>query len=150
MASDTTVGRILVVEDHQPTAKIIATAFDEVHSSIAIVRVQDGNECVAILQGESESGTDPDLILLDLELPGIDGFTVLEHRAASPAVRRVPMIVLSGMADQHTVIKSYEHGANAFIAKPNDFDGYLRVAEEIVGFWFETATLPAGGTADQS
>ena len=136
------VGHVLIVDDHQPTARLISTAFDEVSSGVSTHVVGDGSECLSVLRGETDSTPAPDIVLLDLGLPDVDGLTVLETRSEDQSLRQIPTIVLSGRDDAETIGKCYERGANTFISKPDEFDGYLTVANAITDYWFSTAKLP--------
>ena len=142
MSSRNAAGHVLVVEDHPPTAKLVSTAFDEVDSSISTQIVRDGSECLDVLRGADDSIADPDLVLLDLALLYVDGFTVLKTRTEDAALRHTPVIVLSDSDDPETVLRCYEYGANTFIPKPDDFDGFLSIAEDVVDYWSSTAELP--------
>lgn len=142
--SSESVDDVLVVEDHQPTAKILAAAFEEADEPISTTIVGNGRECLDALRGGHDATAVPDLVLLDLDLPDIDGLTVLEIRIEEPALRAIPTIVLSGTTDRETVRRCYRLGANAFVPKPEDFDGYVTVVEAVTSFWFATAELPDG------
>lgn len=142
MSSSNTSGHILVVEDEEPTARLISVAFEEVPFLGSTHLVEDGRECLTVLRDQADGTYDPDIVLLDLDLPELDGFGVLDIRADDPALRQIPMLVFSGRNDPETIRQCYERGANAFISKPNDFHGYLSIAESIVEHWFETVDLP--------
>lgn len=135
-------GRVLVVEDHQPTAKLLVTALEEVAPSVSTTVVGDGRECLSVLRNESGSGTAPDIVLLDLDLPDVDGHAVLEERAETPSLRTIPVIVLSETNDPDTIDRCYRRGANSFISKPDGFDGYLSIATSVVDYWLSTVDLP--------
>ncbi len=137
---------VLVVEDHPPTAELLTTALEEADPSVSSSVVHGGSDCLAVLHGEDESMSYPDLVLLDLDLPDITGFVVLETRAENPVLCQIPTVVVSGRDDSETVLQCYEQGANGFISKPDDFDGYLSIAETVVQHWFSLAELPEKGT----
>ena len=134
--------RVLVVDDHEPTARLIATVMEAAGKSISTQIVRDGRECLAVLKGEIPDSRTPDLVLLDLDLPVVDGQSVLEQRRGEGSLQRIPTIVLSGSDDQDTIRTCYELGANAFIAKPGNLDEYDEVAASITDFWVSTASLP--------
>lgn len=140
MAETGTYGPLLVVEDHEPSAKIISTVFAEVAPSISVRLVSSGDECLSELRDDSTS--DPHMILLDLGLPDTNGLRILEIRNNDPNLQEIPTIVLSGQDDPETITASYAAGANSFIRKPTDFDGYLEMAETVVDYWYTTAALP--------
>lgn len=133
---------VLVIEDYEPTARMIATFLEEAMDSLSTDIAHDGKEGLALLQGEDGDGTLPDLVLLDLDLPVVDGQTILQKRREKEQLAEVPTIVFSGMDDEETVRACYREGANAFIVKPGDLDAYEEVADSIVDFWFHTASIP--------
>lgn len=139
--SSTSNRSVLVVDDHRPTARLLCTAFAEVNRTISTIVVHDGRECLDSLR-ETDPLVNPALIILDLELPHLDGFAVLDERRTDPALRRIPTIVFSGSDDHSTMTRSYDKGANAFVSKPTDFDEYVSIAQSITDFWFCTARLP--------
>lgn len=141
MVPDEVDGEVLIVEDDQATARIVSTALDAVDPGISTHVVEDGRECLAVLRGEQQSTPKPDIVLLDLGLPHVDGITVLEARTDDPSMLHIPTIVLSGTNDRETILECYEKGVNTFISKPEDFDGYLAVADSVIDYWFTTAEL---------
>ena len=96
---------------------------------------------MTILDGTEEDVTWPDLVLLDLDLPTVDGHTVLQRRRERRDLARVPTIIITGSGDPATVRRCYEEGATAFISKPGELDEYKALAEDIVDFRFHTVTL---------
>lgn len=132
--------RVLIVEDHDPTARLIATVLEDAVDSLSTDVVSNGEACLDILKGDVSDM--PDLVLLDLDLPVTDGQTVLKRREEETSIRRVPTIVFSNTDTQKTIQECYEQGANAFISKPDDLNEYESVAERITQFWFCSAALP--------
>jgi CheY-like chemotaxis protein len=135
------VSRILYVEDNPGDAQLMRIAFAEVLPTARLTIVSDGESAVRALV---EGGVPPDLVLLDLNLPRLSGHEVLERlRAADdPALRRLPVIVLSSSTAASDVQRSYDLGANAHIAKPQDLDGLQAVVDTLARYWFSTVTLP--------
>jgi chemotaxis family two-component system response regulator Rcp1 len=135
------VSRILLVEDNAGDARLVRIALAEKLPSARLSVVTDGEQALAALLG---GGPPPNLVLLDLNLPRVSGHEVLAAVRASddPAVRRVPLIVLSSSADPEDIERSYELGANAYIAKPADLDALYAVVEALARYWFSTVTLP--------
>lgn len=128
-------GHILIVEDHEPTAQLVKTVVEGVEIPVSTHIVNDGNACLAALRGEADSIPPPDLVLLDLGLPVIDGLTVLEERQGESVVCDAPTIVLSEQDDQETIEQCYEQRANAYISKPDDLDGYQAALTSAIEFW---------------
>ncbi|MBX0298034.1 response regulator [Haloarcula nitratireducens] len=86
----------------------------------------------------------PDLLLLDLDIPGEGGMALLEElKTSSVPLRRVPVIILSSEDDQATIDKAYDLGANAYLTKPTDYDTYLELVEEIRDFWLARIERPS-------
>lgn len=139
---------VLVVEDHQPTARIVSNVLRQVDPAISTDVVRDGSDCLAVLRGEHDSAAEPDIVLLDLQLLEVDGLTVLENRSDTESLRRTPIVVLSGEDDSETIVQCYDRGANTFFTKPDDLDGYEALAESIVDYWLEHAELPNRRAAD--
>ena len=98
-----------------------------------------------VLRADDERLPAPSLVLLDLNLPRLDGRAVLRAIRADPALRRLPVVVLSGAAEPGDVAAAYDLGANAYVTKPPDLDAFLAAARTIVAFWGEVATLPTAG-----
>ena len=84
----------------------------------------------------------PDLILLDLNMPRIDGKQVLQQMRSDPGLRRIPVVVLTTSKQEEDIIRSYDLGCNSFIIKPVDLDGFIRAVRELGSYWFQLVTLP--------
>ena len=134
---------ILVFEDHTATARLITTAFEETAEAVSIRTVSTGNSGLDLLHGETDEQLDPDLILLDLGLPDTEGVSVLESIRTDDTTCHLPIVVLSGQSDEKTIKRCYECGANTFIPKPDDFDGYRFLAKTMVCYWQNSANLPS-------
>ena len=134
---------ILVFEDHTATARLITTAFEETSEAVSVRTVSSGHSGLDMLYGEADEQVDPDLILLDLGLPDTKGETVLESIRTNDNTRHLPIVVLSGQSDEQTIKRCYENGANTFIPKPDDFDGYRFLAKTMLRYWQHSANLPA-------
>lgn len=150
MSSEDVTWNVLVVEDHEPTARLIVTAFGELDSPISTHVVQDGSECLSVLRNEDDSMPEPDIVLLDLDLQEIHGFDVLEARLENPSFLQIPTIVFSGKEDMASVRRCYDRGANTFIRKPEDLDGYLAITKTIADYWFSIGELPEEATNPKS
>ncbi|MBL7961373.1 response regulator, partial [bacterium] len=84
----------------------------------------------------------PNLILLDLKLPGLDGFEVLRQIKAAPIIKRIPVIVLTSSKEEGDRALSYDIGANSYLVKPVSFEGFLGVVREIEGYWLSLNVAP--------
>ena len=106
--------------------------------------VNDGEAALKFLRGEAphEDGVRPDLVLLDLNMPRMDGREVLEQVKADPALRLIPIVVLTTSEAEQDVLRSYELHANCYIRKPIDFEQFIGVVKSIESFWLNVVTLP--------
>ena len=131
--------RILLVEDNAGDAQLMRIAFGEALPEARLSVITDGETALNTLL----EGGPPDLVLLDLNLPRLSGHEVLAalRSAEDPALRRAPVVVLSSSQAASDVRRSYELGAS-HVAKPQDMDGLLAIAEAIARYWFGTVTLP--------
>jgi two-component system, chemotaxis family, response regulator Rcp1 len=131
--------RILLVEDNAGDAQLMRIAFGEALPDARLSVIADGETALSTLL----EGGPPDLVLLDLNLPRLSGHELLAglRGAEDPALRRVPVVVLSSSQAASDVRRSYELGAS-HVAKPQDMDGLLAIAEAIARYWFGTVTLP--------
>ena len=109
---------------------------------IAVAR--DGDEALALLQGPSDVrlAAMPRLVLLDPNLPGTDGFAVLERIRQHPSSRAVPVIVFTSSSDPRDIARSYRLGANGVMHKPVDFDRYVDLLQRLSGYWLAANAPP--------
>ena len=143
MKTDLNPVNILLVEDNPNDVEITRRALDrgQVKNSLTVAR--DGQEALDILfscrDGEA---TRPGLILLDLNLPKVDGREVLEKVKADPDLRRIPVIVLTTSTREEDIVRTYELGVNTFITKPVRFEDFMKVVATIEQYWIVISTLP--------
>ena len=143
----TSAGRpieILLVEDNPGDVRLTIEGLNEgkVRNNLHVVR--DGVEAVAFLrrQGAFNNVPRPDLILLDLNLPRMDGREVLAEVKADPALKTIPVVVLTTSRAEQDVLQSYELQANCYITKPVDLEHFITVVRSIEEFWLSTVRLP--------
>jgi CheY-like chemotaxis protein len=105
---------------------------------------RDGVEALALVrkEGQFASAPTPDLILLDLNLPKVDGFEVLARLKSSDVAKRIPIIILTSSKAEADIAKTYDLHANCFITKPIDLDQFVKVVRSIEDFWFTVVKLP--------
>ena len=125
---------ILLVEDNPDDAELTRIAFAEAGGECRLRVVTDGAEAVAYLQGCTPAEL-PALVLLDLNLPKLNGREVLQAIRAEPATRSLPVVVLTTSAEPFDVDKVYELGANSYIQKPVDFARFVEVVRQIGLYW---------------
>ncbi len=138
---------ILLVDDNPNDLDLTAHALkrsDEVH---CIQTAGDGVEALDFVfctgRYASRSTTNlPRLILLDLKLPRLDGWDVLQRIKGDPRTMHIPMVVLTSSSDQNDMARCYQLGANSFIIKPVDYDEFLQVARTLATYWLSLNHLP--------
>ena len=142
----TTPVEILLVEDSESDVVLTQALLKDAkvinHLSVA----RDGEEALRRirLEGEHRDGLRPDLILLDLNLPRMDGREVLRElkQSPDPELRRIPVVVLTTSDLERDVLAAYEQHANAYIPKPIDLDQFASVVNAIEAFWLSAVRLP--------
>jgi chemotaxis family two-component system response regulator Rcp1 len=135
---------ILLVDDDPADVAITTRLLERSKVRNRITSVGDGHEALAYLRGEAphEDATVPDLILLDLNMPVLDGHGVLEAMKNDATLSHIPVVILTTSDQEEDVAKSYGLHANAYITKPIGLDQLARVVEAIESFWFEVVRLP--------
>ncbi len=138
---------ILLVEDNPADIKITQRAIKESGLPVDLVVVRDGQEALDYLlntcqQAETSAARVPDLVLLDLNLPRMTGYEVLERIRATPALCRVPVVVLTTSKRQEDVVRMYSAGANTYIEKPQEFQRFVLALQTIHRYWLDFALLP--------
>jgi CheY-like chemotaxis protein len=93
-------------------------------------------------EGKYASALLPDLVILDLSLPKKDGCTVLAEVKADPVLRKIPIAIFSTSEAQRDIVRSYELGANCYVSKPGNLQGFISAVTSIGEFWFGLARLP--------
>ncbi|MBE7469748.1 MAG: response regulator [Anaerolineales bacterium] len=131
---------ILLVEDNRMDVELTLDAFQEVRLMNPVHVAPNGQEALDYLFGrgkyaDRETYPLPRLILLDLKLPGLDGFEVLRQIKSTPVLRRLPVIILTSSKEEGDRILSYDSGANSYLVKPVSFEGFLNVVRHIKGYW---------------
>jgi CheY-like chemotaxis protein len=136
---------VLLVEDDPGDVLLIREAFEfnKVHNNLNVV--SDGEQALAYLRGEGEyaDATRPDLVLLDLNLPRKDGREVLAEAKNDPALRAIPIVVLTTSEAEEDVLKSYQLHANAYVTKPVDFERFVSIVRQIDDFFVSVVRLPS-------
>lgn len=135
---------ILLVEDNPGDVRLTREALRNGSIPTNLRTVSDGLEAMAYLRkkGEYRAAPQPDLILLDLNLPRKDGREVLAEIKQDPELRRIPVVVMTTSAAEQDVLKSYDLHANCYVTKPPDFAGLVAAVRAIEDFWLTVAKLP--------
>jgi len=140
----TTTIQILLVEDNPGDVRLAREAFLEAGTPVEVTAVPDGIEALAYLRREVPyaDAVAPDLILLDLNMPRKDGRQTLAEIKQDPALRAIPVLILTTSQAESDIARCYDLHANCYIAKPVDLDQFLSIVQSIERFWFDTAILP--------
>lgn len=136
---------VLLVEDDPGDVLMTREAFEEYKMRNTLHVVSDGVEALAYLrrEGEFAEANTPDLILLDLNLPRRDGRQVLAEIKNDPDLCRIPVVVLTTSQAEEDVLRSYQLHANAYVAKPVDFERFIAVVKQIDDFFVSVVRLPS-------
>ena len=135
---------VLLVEDDPGDVLMTREAFEDNKVANRLAVVSDGESALAYLrkEGEHAEARTPDLVLLDLNLPRVDGREVLEAMKNDEALRSIPVVVLTTSEAEEDVVRSYALHANAYVTKPVDFDRFIEVVRQIDEFFVEVVRLP--------
>jgi chemotaxis family two-component system response regulator Rcp1 len=135
---------ILMVEDNPGDVRLTVEALKEGKVRNNFHTVEDGVEAMAFLrrQGRYAEAPRPDLVLLDLNLPKMNGREVLAEIKEDPELRRIPVVILTVSKAEQDILKSYNLHANCYITKPVDLDQFLEVVKSIENFWLTVVMLP--------
>ena len=131
---------VLIIEDSADDFEAATRAFARVNLTNPIKRAETGEEALAYLRSASEPT--PGLILLDLNLPGLDGRKTLDIIKQNEILKSIPVVVLTTSDDERDIDACYALGANTFIQKPVDFDRFMMAIGKLKEYWFEIAILP--------
>ena len=138
---------VLLVENDDADSQHIRDAFDTLDHETSLRIATTGDEALRLLtnRGDEPPWT-PDLVLLDLDLPRMNGFELLEALSEKPRLTRLPVLVLTKSATVEDVHESYELAANAYLTKPTDPEEYVEMVQAVADFWFRRAALPTNGS----
>jgi CheY-like chemotaxis protein len=133
--------RILLVEDSRMDVELTLDAFREARLANTISVASTGQAALDYLFGRGSYADRttyplPNLILLDLKLPGIDGHMVLRQIKGTPELKRLPVIILTSSKEEGDRALSYDNGANSYLVKPVSFEGFLDVVRQLEDYWF--------------
>ena len=136
----TRTGFILLVEDNADDVELTLRAFEKSQLADDVVVVRDGSEALDYLSGtgvhaERARSSMPAVVLLDLNLPKMDGLEVLKRIRANERTRRLPVVVLTSSNEERDVLRSYDLGANSFVRKPVDFVEFVEAARQLGLYW---------------
>jgi CheY-like chemotaxis protein len=135
----TELRKILLAEDNPNDVELTLAALRENHLVNEVVVVRDGAEALDYLFRRNafaaRTGGNPALMLLDLKMPKVDGIEVLRQVKSDPAVRTIPIVVLTSSREEQDLVMSYDFGVNAYVVKPVDFPEFVQAVRVLGGFW---------------
>ena len=133
------------MEDNPADVRLIGDAFEEIHANHHLNVAADGEDALDFLfrRGAHINAPEIDLVLLDLNLPVMNGHSVLQEIRANPETALTPVVVLSYSNARKDVQKAYALHENGYIKKPRDLDGIFRAMDSLRTFWLELAELPS-------
>jgi CheY-like chemotaxis protein len=141
---------ILIVEDSEDDYEATLRAFKKVNLHNPVFWCRSGDDALSYLKSENpltggKNHSMPGLILLDLNMPGLDGRKTLQLVKQDEKLKRIPVIILTTSADERDIRRCYEMGANTYLQKPVSFEGLIESIKRLKAYWFEIALLPKDG-----
>lgn len=135
---------VLLVEDSPSDAKLLQTMMQVAKLYTRVVHVGDGAAALDYMyqRGPYSQSPRPDLVLLDLNLPKVNGFEVLHTLKDDPTLKVIPIVVMTSSSSEEDVLKSYQHHANCYVTKPVDFNQFQKIVQTLDTFWFTIVQLP--------
>jgi len=135
---------ILLVEDNEDDVLLTREGLKRSKVAVNLHHVENGAQCMAYLRRESEYANvpTPDVILLDLNMPVMNGYEVLEQIANDAKLNHLPVVILTTSADEQDILKMYRLRCSSYIVKPVDFIQFQRVINEFTNYWFSVVVLP--------
>jgi len=138
--------RILLVEDSARDAELILDALESHKVVNEVMHVRDGAEALDYLcrrgQFAGRSDAQPVLMLLDLKLPKVDGLEVLRHVKGDPALKMIPVVMMTSSREEQDLVRSYQLGVNAYVVKPMKFQDFVEAVRQLSGFWAVLNEVP--------
>ena len=140
--------RIVLAEDNANDVELTLTALRENHVVNEVIVVRDGAEALDYLYRRNGYADrppgNPAVVLLDLKMPKLDGLEVLRRIKSDPAMRSVPVVVLTSSREERDLVRTYDLGVNAYVVKPVDFHEFVEAVKLLGGFWAVVNETPPG------
>lgn len=140
---------VLLVEDNEDDVLITQRGFRQSRFAVNLHHVSNGLECLSFLRKEDgfSGAPTPDLILLDLNMPVMDGREALSRIVADEELRKLPVVVLTTSSDDRDVLSMYQLRCSSYISKPVEYSKFKDLIESLGSYWFSLSVLPPGGQA---
>jgi two-component system, response regulator len=135
---------VLMADDDEDDRLLAKDAFDECEVDVDLRFVEDGEELLEYLHGNGrwQNCPTPSLIILDLNMPRMDGREALAAIKDHPALRRIPVVVITTSKAEEDVVRSYDLGVSSFISKPGSYESLRALVRMLSDYWFKTVRLP--------
>jgi two-component system, chemotaxis family, response regulator Rcp1 len=136
--------KLLLVEDNLDDVELAREGFRRTGRDIDLSHVCDGVQCLSYLrkEGEFAEAETPDLVLLDLNMPVMDGREVMAEIGRDDKLKHLPLVVLTTSSSKIDLIISYRLGCNSYIVKPVDFNSFQKIVDNLCTYWIDTVTGP--------
>lgn len=144
---------IVLAEDDEDDYILTRDALEKAQVANELHWVKDGQELLDYLRhddgyADPRTSPTPSLILLDLNMPRLDGRDALKEIKSDPKLRRIPVVVLTTSSAEEDIIRTYDLGVNSFVQKPMSFEEFIRCVNKISEYWFQIVRLPTHGHGD--
>ncbi|MDB5963561.1 MAG: response regulator receiver protein [Polaromonas sp.] len=142
------LAEFLLVDDNEDDVFLTREAFESSKLRVNLHHVNDGEKCLQFLrkQGPYKDAPTPDLILLDMHMPVMDGHQVLSEIVKDERLRHFPVVVLTTSYEAHDIQKMYSLRCSSYITKPLDFESFVKAIGELTGYWLTVVVLPEAGS----
>lgn len=137
--------KILLVEDNENDVILTREGFIRSKFAVDLHHVWDGEECMAYLRrvGKFANESAPDIVLLDLNMPRMDGREVMAEIAADPALCHLPVLILTTSAEESEILKMYRLRCSSYIVKPVSFASFIPAIQSLANYWFTVVVFPS-------
>ena len=142
--SNSRPAQILLVEDNAGDVELTREAFKKSEVAVNLHHAKDGEQCMAFIrkQGQYHNAPTPDIILLDLNMPRMDGREVLAEISKDPILRLLPVVILTTSHEEQEILNMYRLRCSSYIVKPVDLDQFYRIIKTFSEYWLTVVALP--------
>lgn len=138
--------KILLVEDNPGDIELVRAGFEDALIANQLMVISDGQQALNFIQSKQPM---PDIILLDINLPKVDGFEILQEIRQQPHSCNIPVIMLTSSEAERDISQSYQYKANSFVTKPVDFSKFIDAIKKLEQFWLTVVKLPTNHTDNE-